>query len=481
MTIAAEATINEPLLLADNAPVVLCTVPRHSASLPRLPIRTFFPITTDRALDERLTARRAITLRGIYYSYTFLTSPTTESRSNSTPLRTYSSPSRLERALSMTSSPSPLPQTSITISSTQSLSAVCDTQSSSSSSSAAAAASVSQEGQSDIEKRISHFEEPESREYPLQVNDNHCVDCKNPIDPQSQHNEVRLPQDNSELLTDGGKHILQFQEDNNEADPHQNSNKPYDSCPLDISNPVYDTNETQARLKEHTGNFLVAGPTVNLSTPPSRPSLSSRLPVRTSKSMPTQYPLNDNSASTKATNLPTDVIIKTPPSPRRKTIHSDFHTSNTPSSPRPSAASTGKPMASHRLASKVPIMTTPRVAKAREADVPMARRMMNTSTSSGAGRDAKSLKEDKVDEDEEAAPARLTPQEKRRREAMRAQQIKLWRVREEREAREARTVARRRLMERRREPSPPPPAPRRAVKFNLKRNKIIEISQQETQ
>lgn len=76
----------------------------------------------------------------------------------------------------------------------------------------------------------------------------------------------------------------------------------------------------------------------------------------------------------------------------------------------------------------------------------------------------------------------MTLQEKRRRQAKRAEQLKFWRVREEREAREARLTSRREALEgrssnaKRAAPAETPSPLRKAVKFNLKRNRIIQFN-----
>jgi hypothetical protein len=76
----------------------------------------------------------------------------------------------------------------------------------------------------------------------------------------------------------------------------------------------------------------------------------------------------------------------------------------------------------------------------------------------------------------------MTQQEKRRRQAKRAEQLKFWRVREEREAREARLASRREALEgrssnaKRAAPAETPSPLRKAVKFNLKRNRVIQFN-----
>lgn len=100
--------------------------------------------------------------------------------------------------------------------------------------------------------------------------------------------------------------------------------------------------------------------------------------------------------------------------------------------------------------------------------------------------------EDDVDDDIEGVTrfSRITTQEKRRRQAKRAEQLKFWRVREERDAREARIANRRQLEGRspnakhavsNNEPATTATTLRKAVKFNLKRNRVIQFDDRESQ
>ncbi|KAI8374709.1 uncharacterized protein BYT42DRAFT_577356 [Radiomyces spectabilis] len=95
--------------------------------------------------------------------------------------------------------------------------------------------------------------------------------------------------------------------------------------------------------------------------------------------------------------------------------------------------------------------------------------------------------ETKHEEDEDEPPRKLSIKEKRARQAKRAEQLKFWRVREEREARQARSAARQRSIATASDPyksetelpsstSTSSSTSRRGVTFNLKRNRIIEIA-----
>ncbi|KAI8330821.1 hypothetical protein EDC96DRAFT_528038 [Choanephora cucurbitarum] len=89
-------------------------------------------------------------------------------------------------------------------------------------------------------------------------------------------------------------------------------------------------------------------------------------------------------------------------------------------------------------------------------------------------------KENEEEEEDEPMTKPLTLAEKRKRQAKRADQVKIWKVREEREAREARLQLRRQMMNAPKKPTeiPPPPLIRKKkkkVKFNFDRNCIIQL------
>jgi hypothetical protein len=81
----------------------------------------------------------------------------------------------------------------------------------------------------------------------------------------------------------------------------------------------------------------------------------------------------------------------------------------------------------------------------------------------------------KDEEDDEPAPRPISLKEKRARQAKRQDQVKFWRVREEREDRQRRLLERKMLVNRRLEPTPTEAVIKKGVKFNLKRNRVIEI------
>ncbi|KAI8978069.1 hypothetical protein BDB01DRAFT_800659 [Pilobolus umbonatus] len=87
-----------------------------------------------------------------------------------------------------------------------------------------------------------------------------------------------------------------------------------------------------------------------------------------------------------------------------------------------------------------------------------------------------------LDADDEPIAFPISLKEKRARQAKRADQIKIWKVREEREAREARLVFRRKMVsgEWRKTDMPPVEARKKVVKFNLRKNRIIQLSDDDT-
>jgi hypothetical protein len=127
--------------------------------------------------------------------------------------------------------------------------------------------------------------------------------------------------------------------------------------------------------------------------------------------------------------------------------------------------------------------------KAQSSNLTPFRRMIQNATKKSTTA-ANKEEEDDVDDVEGITRfAPITIQEKRRRQAKRAEQLKFWRVREEREAREARRAGRRDLLEGRSgnakrggsaEPTTSASATlRKAVKFNLKRNRVIQFEDRE--
>lgn len=92
----------------------------------------------------------------------------------------------------------------------------------------------------------------------------------------------------------------------------------------------------------------------------------------------------------------------------------------------------------------------------------------------------KKKKPPKLDEDDEPMTKPISLTEKRKRQAKRADQVKSWKVREEREAREARLVIRRQLVNgiskaKPTESTATPKKKKKRVKFNFDRNSIIQL------
>ncbi|KAI7891740.1 uncharacterized protein EV154DRAFT_507091 [Mucor mucedo] len=89
------------------------------------------------------------------------------------------------------------------------------------------------------------------------------------------------------------------------------------------------------------------------------------------------------------------------------------------------------------------------------------------------------------EEEEEDIPVTkpISLTEKRKRQAKRADQVKIWKVREEREAREARSLIRRKIMSGVTNKKPQPivvmdlakKKKKKRVKFDFDKNKIIQI------
>lgn len=132
--------------------------------------------------------------------------------------------------------------------------------------------------------------------------------------------------------------------------------------------------------------------------------------------------------------------------------------------------------------------STTKNTKAQSSNLSPFRRMIQNATKKTTATNKD--EEDDVDDVEGITRfAPITLQEKRRRQAKRAEQLKFWKVREEREAREARLAGRRDLLEGRSgnakrggsaEPATSTSATlRKAVKFNLKRNRVIQFDDRE--
>lgn len=228
-------------------------------------------------------------------------------------------------------------------------------------------------------------------------------------------------------------------------------------------------------------------PIVNPSTSYAAPSSTrsaSRLPVRKSVSSPSKV----NSPQTKGPSSNTNNNNPPPPVPPLTRSTSEGEHSNpkkttaAAASKKPKSVDNGTRVVKNGSKSNGTLKKASKAA-AGEANVSMPGTNTNQSND---------------DEEIDVKPMRLTPSERRRREAKRAEQIKFWRAREEREARDARLLARRKLMaegqeaaRRRRmqekgqtieEPTSPrqdSPPSRKAVKFNLRLNRVIEIKSSE--
>ncbi|KAI7877632.1 hypothetical protein K492DRAFT_209562 [Lichtheimia hyalospora FSU 10163] len=384
-------------------------------------IQVYFPITHLRPVDIRLPAARSATVCGIHYSYIFLAS-------SSLPSLDMPKISRATQARLLRKSNASIPA------------------SSPSSSLPSTLLSASEQS--------------------IPTNDTSTNNNDTTISPSPKTTILERESNNS---------------NNNEACSNNDNN----SSNQDIVSKENDDNDSEAtsqlataatvdKTQDNIHALEPAIPTPHLSTPPSRSSSSSRIPIRKSNSLPTA-------------KSPEAVTTRRAPTPTNTSQHKrkhDVQQHSRPASPKPSTTSIRNKTTMNRSSSSKSM-----TSKVREADVPMPKKPMPTNSpvrthgathkKNGHGNKDQS-KQGNVDEEDEA-PVRITAQERRRRENMRAQQIKMWRVREEREARDARTIARRKMMERptsrNKEPSPPPTPPRRAVKFNLKRNKVIEISQ----
>lgn len=270
--------------------------------------------------------------------------------------------------------------------------------------------------------------------------------------------------------------------------------------------------QTGQKIESHV---LLPKPTTNRSTPPTR--RSSKLPIRKSTSTPSKK--QDDKANGIAVAGKTgselraaeDQMLqshqaesgKSPVKLKSSAIQPKAQESSRTrsinggrASPVPKSKSSLTPTVPPSTPIKKAARILPRAESGprpvREADVRM-------STSTTAKSDAKAVhkaseaKRGDDDDDEEDAPRPppLSRTEKKRREALRAQQIKQWRAREQKEERDARSETRRKMLaaassrqQQRRlsdetldsaaEQTTPSP-PKKGVKFNLKRNKIHDI------
>ncbi|KAG0164540.1 hypothetical protein DFQ28_000153 [Apophysomyces sp. BC1034] len=254
---------------------------------------------------------------------------------------------------------------------------------------------------------------------------------------------------------------------------------------------------------EANSDATLPAPAVNVSTPQTPQKRPSKLPIlRKSTSTPTPGFLSKKTTeASAAATLHAELPTVRPASPSVSRTRKDLRGSKVPvrkesqgsQSPQgsqppvrkvarsSSLTRTANAAAATAVASKTVVAGKP---KMREADVPMV-----------------SIGED---EDDDKMPRPISLKEKRERQAKREEQVKFWRVREEREAREARSAARRRLMEPKRQVVKDPKdvkdakdtkdtkdakhikdtrreqassaAAKKGVKFNLRRNRVIEIT-----
>lgn len=430
MSAAIEASLDDAI--AVNKDSLPSTTTRVIKQQPL--IQVYFPIIHLRSVDLRLPVARTATACGIHYSYIFLASSLLLS-SLDMPKISRATQARLLRKSS----------TSIPTSASQSTSL-----------------STSQQ-QSIPPKDIS-----------TNNNDTITPSTKSKTLEQESNNSNPIEACNSSSNNDNDSHrrdIVTKKDDDGGSGA---------ACQLATEEAVTATATTVVdEIKDniHASKTLEpAIPTPHLSTPPSRSSSSSRIPIRKSNSMPTAK--SPEAVTARRATITNTTTTSTSQHKQKQDMQQQI------ASPKSSTISSRNKTSVNRTSSSKSMATTT-TTKVREADVPMPKKptpssppLRNNGTHKKSGKDHN---KQNIEDEEDEAPVRITAQERRRRENMRAQQIKMWRVREEREARDARTIARRKMMERptsrNKEPSPPPTPPRRAVKFNLKRNKVIEITQ----
>ncbi|CDH60905.1 predicted protein [Lichtheimia corymbifera JMRC:FSU:9682] len=450
MSTAIEASLDDAIAvtkdsLSSTTPTTTATTASNTRVIKQLQplIQVYFPITHIRFVDARLPVARTATACGIHYSSIFLASSS---------LSSLDMPkiSRATQARLLRKSNASIPASTSTTT-TSSLSS-------------------SQQQQQSIP----------TKDTPSNNNDTLSPSPKPMTLERESSNEACC----SSNLSDSRDIVSkdEDQEDGSDA-----------TCHLATAETATTTTPASAAVDEtkdsiHASTTLEpATPTPHLSTPPSRSSSSSsRIPIRKSNSLPTAKSPEAITTTRRAPTTASTSLHKRKHEGPQQQQQQQTTPRPRPASPKPStvpirnktAASVNRPSSP----SPKSIVST----KVREADVPMPKKPIPTSPPiriHGAHKKGHKdhTKQGNDGDEEDEAPVRITAQERRRRENMRAQQIKMWRVREEREARDARTIARRKMMERptprNKEPSPPPTPPRRAVKFNLKRNKVIEIPQ----
>lgn len=285
------------------------------------------------------------------------------------------------------------------------------------------------------------------------------------------------------------KERINFEEKQDSSSPHNLLLLSHDQSEHNQSPSL----SSQCNKEPNNIQTAASSPTVNISTPlatPSRTRSTSRLPVRKSVSSPSRVsspqPKESPSITNNNDNPPHTISLF-----RSTSDGEDSKPRKTPATAAPSKKSRqvnggvgGRSMKNGKTNGAAALKKVSTKTAAGEANVSMP----GTNTN----------QDDDDEEEDDIRPMRLTPSERRRREAKRAEQIKFWRAREEREARDARLVARRKLMaegqeaarRRRMQQSgaaveelsrqdSPSSSSRKAVKFNLRLNRVIEIQSPE--
>ncbi|KAF7722484.1 hypothetical protein EC973_003104 [Apophysomyces ossiformis] len=268
---------------------------------------------------------------------------------------------------------------------------------------------------------------------------------------------------------------------------------------MEEGQPIRENEAKKPLPKDESAVLLTAPspPAINVSTPQTPRKRPSKLPVpRKSTSTPTHGFLTKvdekkgSEATTDVTPLQTEPTAVGPTSPSVSRTRHDIKGSKVPIR-KESRGSSQSPV---RKVARASSLT--RTANAAAAAAAASTKTTTTSTTSSMAVNGRSKMREgdipmnhrsKDDEDEERMPRPISLKEKRERQAKREEQVKLWRVREEREAREARSAARRLQMGQRRsvtamkdvqqgEKQVVSAATKKGVKFNLKRNRVIEIT-----
>ncbi|KAI7871002.1 hypothetical protein BDF14DRAFT_1767237 [Spinellus fusiger] len=245
----------------------------------------------------------------------------------------------------------------------------------------------------------------------------------------------------------------------------------------------HESRAIQPEMVRNTSVLTKGTPSVSTRRP-------SKLPIRRSLSTPTQprtvtedsmkeisplhlpvsSPPSSPLASSASAAVTAPLTVPSLPVSVRSPPRSPLHTRSSATHRSTREKSQGRiPIRSDRTMD-TPLGSLPRPASPsstlQEADIPMSHTPQHTHPH-----------EQSKKEEKDEAPGPISIKEKRERQAKRAEQIKFWRVREEREAREVRLAVRRRFMAGE-EPSKEMNDGRvkKLVKFNLRKNKIMEIA-----